>query len=355
MGTSAAKSLKELLLTRTSTAADELIRHEPDGALRCLACGHRCRIYEGRDGICKVRSLREGKLLVPWGYVAGIQSDPIEKKPFFHVLPGTTALSFGMLGCDFHCAYCQNWLTSQSLRDEKATALPSDVSVDELLEMARESGARTLTSTYNEPLITSEWAVEIFKRAKAAGFRTSYVSNGNATPEVLEYIRPHVDFYKIDLKSFSDKHYRELGGVLENIKESIRRVYEMGFWLELVTLLIPGFNDSDDELKAMTEFIASVSPEIPWHATAFYQNYKMLATANTPAATLRRAAEIGKSAGLKFIYLGNVPGQVGEYENTYCPGCRELLVERRGYRILQQKISAGACPKCRAKVPGVWA
>jgi pyruvate formate lyase activating enzyme len=346
------KTLRDTLLEHTRVG--ELWKTEPSGVIRCFACGHRCPIPPGRDGVCKVRSNVDGKLLVPWGYVGGLQCDPIEKKPFFHVKPGSLALSFGMLGCDLHCSYCQNWFTSQALRDPNATSRPEEITPKEITNRAIKLGASVLTSTYNEPLITSEWAVEIFKEGRKHGLKTSYVSNGNATPEVLEYLRPHVDYYKIDLKSFDDKHYRQLGTVLDNVLDSIRRVYTMGFWLEIVTLIIPGFNDSDDELKKMVEFIASVSPDIPWHATAFHQDYKMNDPANTPVNTLLRAAEIARSGGLKYIYLGNCPGRVGNYENTYCPHCRAELVARHGFRILSNRLTSSSCPDCDTKIPGVW-
>ncbi len=335
------------------TAVGDLWKSEKNG-IRCFACGHRCFIPEGFDGICKVRSNRKGELRVPWGYVSGLQVDPVEKKPFFHVSPGSKALSFGMLGCDFHCSYCQNWFTSQALRDPEATARPESIEPIEIVELAQNHGAKILTSTYNEPLITSEWAVAIFKQARTRQMMTSYVSNGNTTPEVLDYIRPYVDCYKIDLKSFNDKHYRELGGVLSNVLDSIQRVYQMGFWLEIVTLIIPGFNDSPDELKRMTEFLASVSPEIPWHATAYHKDYKMTDPANTSVDSLLKAAEIGQSQGLKYIYLGNLPGQVGKWENTYCPNCESELVTRRGFHVLTNRMTQSKCPDCEYPIPGRW-
>ena len=219
-----------------------------------------------------------------------------------------------------------------------------------------QQGAKVLVSTYNEPLITSEWAVAIFKEAKAAGLVTGFVSNGNGTPQVLEYLRPWVDLYKVDLKSFDDRHYRQLGGRIEPILQTIRSLHEMGLWVEIVTLLIPGFNDSDDELKRLTEFVASVSPDMPWHVSAFHKDYKMTDPANTQPCDLERAAAIGKAAGLRFIYAGNMPGQVGELENTHCPQCHELLIERFGYHILDYRLtSKGACPKCGATIPGRWA
>ena len=323
--------------------------------VRCYACGHCCPIPEGQPGVCKVRYNRGGTLFVPWGYVGGVQCDPIEKKPFFHAYPGALAYSFGMLGCDLHCAYCQNWVTSQALRDPEAISPPLHASPDELVRDAVRQGAKVLVSTYNEPLITCEWAVEVFKSARAAGLMTGFVSNGNGTPQVLEYLRPWIDLYKVDLKSFSDRHYHELGGRIGPILDTIRSLHAMGVWLEIVTLLIPGFNDSPDELKGLTEFLASVSPDIPWHVTAFHQDYKMDDTRDTRPDDLLRAIEIGKHAGLRFIYAGNLPGMVGNHENTRCSACGETLIRRRSYFIEDYRITPeGTCPKCHAAIPGRW-
>jgi len=198
--------------------------------VRCYACGHCCPIPDGQPGVCKVRYNQAGTLYVPWGYVGGVQCDPIEKKPFFHAYPGALAYSFGMLGCDLHCGYCQNWVTSQALRDPDAVSAPLQASPEALVQDAIHQGARVLVSTYNEPLITAEWAVEIFKHARAAGLVTGFVSNGNGTPQVLEYIRPWVDLYKVDLKSFDDRHYHELGGRIGPILETIRSLHKMYGW-----------------------------------------------------------------------------------------------------------------------------
>jgi pyruvate formate lyase activating enzyme len=254
-------TLAEVLESRTAEAAPELIEHISKERIRCYACGHECPIPEGAAGVCKVRFVRDGVLHVPWGYVGGVQCDPIEKKPFFHAHPGALAYSVGMLGCDLHCAYCQNWVTSQALRDPSAVSMPADATPPALAADAVRLGARVVVSTYNEPLITAEWGVAIFKEARAAGLMTGFVSNGNGTPRVLDFIRPWIDLYKVDLKSFDDKHYRQLGGRLEPILFTIRRLYEMGVWLEIVTLLIPGFNNSPDEVKRLTAFIASVSAD----------------------------------------------------------------------------------------------
>ena len=334
----------------------ELYERLPEGRVRCYACGHRCLVLPGQKGICKVRWNEDGRLMVPTGYVAALQLDPIEKKPFFHAHPGARALSFGMLGCDYHCSFCQNWLTSQALRDSAAGVPPQEVTPKQIVDLALRHRAKILTSTYNEPLITSEWAVEVFREGKARGLVCSYVSNGNVTPEVLDYIRPWVDLYKVDLKGFDDKHYRKLGGVLKVVLDGIQLLHEKGFWVEVVTLVIPGFNDSNEELRDIAQFLGSVSPDIPWHVTAFHQDYKMTDPPNTVASTLIRAAEIGVAEGLRYVYAGNLPGHVGPFENTYCPSCKSVLVERMGYRILRDVLTPtrGVCPPCSSKVPGVW-
>jgi pyruvate formate lyase activating enzyme len=349
-------SLAEVLDEMTGEGAPELTEHLDKDALKCYACGHRCLIKEGKRGICKVRFNEGGHLRVPMNYVAALACDPTEKKPFFHCLPGSDTLTFGMLGCDLHCAYCQNWLTSQALRDDAAVSMPNAVTPDRLVAMAKAYGASMVGSSYNEPLITAEWAVEVFKKARPEGFRTAFISNGNATPQVLDYLRPWTDCYKIDLKTMNDRSYRSLGGVVDNILDTVKMVNERGFWEEIVTLVIPGFNDSEDELRRAADFIAAVSPDIPWHVTAFHQDYHMQDKANTTAEQLIRACEIGREAGLRYIYAGNLPGRVGRWENTYCPDCDALLVERYGYLIRQMNVKPnGQCPSCSKTIPGIWA
>jgi pyruvate formate lyase activating enzyme len=255
-------------------------------------------------------------------------------------------------------ANCQNWVTSQALRDpasELAGARPQIVTPQQLVGLAQQQGARLVGSSYNEPLITSEWAVAVFKEAVAAGLKCVYISNGNATREVLEFIRPYVSGYKIDLKTMSDRSYRKLGAVLQNVLDGIQMVHQMGFWLEVVTLVIPGFNDSAEELLDAARFLAALSPDIPWHVTAFHQDYKMTAPDNATVSHLIRAAEIGQEAGLRYVYAGNLPGQVGDYEHTFCPQCRQRLITRSGYIILDYALTAqGTCPRCGTPIPGVW-
>jgi AmmeMemoRadiSam system radical SAM enzyme/AmmeMemoRadiSam system protein B/AmmeMemoRadiSam system protein A len=349
--------------TANATLADVLDRYTVVGSLnhveedriRCVACGHRCLIGDGKRGICKVRFNDAGQLKVPFGYVAGLQCDPVEKKPFFHVYPGSDALTFGMMGCDLHCSYCQNWVTSQALRDSAAVAPVRPVTPAQLVEIALRERARLVVSSYNEPLITAEWAVAVFEQARAAGLACAFVSNGNATPEVLDFLAPWICAYKVDLKSFDDRHYRDLGGTLDNILDTIHMIHRRGIWLEIVTLVIPGFNDSEDELREIARFLVSVSPDIPWHVTAFHKDYRMTDPDATPPRTLTRAAEIGTEAGLRYIYAGNLAGKVGAWENTRCPGCGDTLIERTGYLIRAYRVlPTGACPRCLTTLPGIW-
>ena len=346
-------TLGEVLNTRTCEGS-VYERHEK-GWVRCHACGHDCKIPPGAVGVCKVRYNDNGVLRVPWGYVAGIQCDPIEKKPFFHAWPGGLAYSFGMLGCDLHCAYCQNWVTSQALRDPHAVAPPHDVEPEDLAQDAVRQGARVVVSTYNEPLITVEWAVAVFAAARAQGLATGFVSNGNGTSQVLDYLTPWIDVYKVDLKSFDEKQYRKLGGRLQPILDTIRALHARGIWVEIVTLLISGFNDGDEELTKLTEFIASVSPDIPWHVTAFHQDYKMQDPMNTTPEMLRTAAALGRRAGLRHVYAGNLPGLVGDLEDTRCTSCNTVLVGRYGYHIREYRVTEdGRCPTCHTPAPGRW-
>jgi pyruvate formate lyase activating enzyme len=348
-------TLRDILDERVREAEPTLVEALDRNRIRCYACGHCCPIAEGQPGVCKVRYNRGGQLYVPWGYVGGVQCDPIEKKPFFHAYPGALAYSFGMLGCDLHCSYCQNWVTSQALRDPNAVSPPLEATPELLVQDALAQGAKVLVSTYNEPLITVEWAVAVFREARAARLMTAFVSNGNGTPQVLDYLRPWVDLYKVDLKSFDDRHYRQLGGRLQPILDTIRRLHAMGIWLEIVTLLIPGFNDGDEELKGLTEFVSSVSPEIPWHVTAFHKDYKMTSPDNTRADDLLRAAAIGREAGLRYVYAGNLPGRVGELENTNCHICGETLIQRDGYLVEEYRLTPeGKCPACQTPLPGRW-
>ena len=340
------------------TIPGELYTPRPNGEVRCTACAHRCLVREGKRGVCKVRFNEGGILQVPWGYVAALQCDPTEKKPFYHLLPGSDTLTFGMLGCDFHCSYCQNWVSSQALRDPAADASAAYLRKIEpaaMVEYGLHMGAGIVASSYNEPLITSEWAVAVFKEAVKVGLKCAYVSNGNATPEVIEYLSPYLSGFKIDLKSMQDKNYRALGGVLEHVLDSIKLAHDKGLWVEVVTLVVPGFNDSTDELLDAARFIHAVSADIPWHVTAFHKNYRMTEPENTTVEMLIRAAEIGHEAGLRYVYAGNLPGRVDPYEDTTCPTCQQSLIRRYGFVILEYQLTEqGTCSNCGTVIPGIW-
>jgi len=347
-----------------STLAQVLEEHTREGDLyeryngdwvRCYACGHCCPIPNGSPGVCKVRFNRGGRLMVPWGYVSGLHCDPIEKKPFFHAFPGAHAYSFGMLGCDLHCAYCQNWVTSQAIRDPDAVSSAFEITPEEMVHDAVLQGADAIVSTYNEPLITSEWAVAIFREARKVGLATGYVSNGNGTPRVLDYLLPWIDLVKVDLKGFDDRRYRRLGGRLQPVLDTIAGLHARGVWIEIVTLLVAGFNDSDHELARLTDFLAGVSPDVPWHVTAFHPDYRMTDLPRTSTDMLVRAVGIGRAAGLRFVYAGNLPGVVGDLENTRCPDCGKVLVRRVGFSVRENNITpGGGCPSCGLSIPGRW-
>ncbi|MCG6962635.1 MAG: AmmeMemoRadiSam system radical SAM enzyme [Acidobacteria bacterium] len=342
-------------LDRFTLTTTELAVPHGSGKLVCVACAHRCKLSDGRRGVCLVRS-REGEALrVPWGYTAGVAVDPIEKKPFFHVLPGSNALSFGMLGCDMHCDYCQNWFTSQTLRDPSSSTQARPARPGALVDAAVASGCRAVVSTYNEPLITAEWAHEVFEAARIKGLLTGFVSNGHGTPEVLDYLKPVTDLYKVDLKSFRERTYRQLGGHLNAVLDTIRGLHERGLWVEVVTLLVPGYNDEEAELRDLAGFLASVSGDIPWHVTAFHPDYRMGDRHRTSARMLARARVIGREQGLRFVYAGNLPGGIPDGENTVCAECGGTLVERFGFRVTSNRITpGGTCPDCRTPIPGVW-
>lgn len=340
--------------TKISPLAEQL----DNDIVRCQACAHTCRLKPGQRGVCLIRYNQDGQLQVPWGYVSSLQVDPIEKKPFYHFLAGADALTFGMLGCNLRCDYCQNWLTSQALREEGTDHLADYLRIcqpEEVVDHGVRLGAEVVASSYNEPLITSEWARDIFSLAAKAGMKNVYVSNGFATQEVLDYLTPSLQGFKVDLKTMQPDHYRALGGGLQPVLDSIAYAFKLGLWVEIVTLLVPGFNDSKGELKDMASFIHSVSPEIPWHITAFRPEYKMLDKSRTTVKQILDAVDIGYRTGLQYVYGGNLPGSLGKYEHTSCHKCQALLIKRWGFSIQQYRITReGKCPECGAKIPGIW-
>jgi pyruvate formate lyase activating enzyme len=342
------------LRRQTGPSAPELCRSLPDGVVQCLACAHRCKIQDGKRGVCRVRYVEAGVLRRPRGYVMGLNLDPIEKKPFFHVFPGRGALTFGMLGCDFHCSYCQNWETSQALRFDGAGMSVTPISPEEITRIATRASAPVIVSSYNEPLITADWAVEVFRPAIDRGITCGFVSNGNATAEVLDFLLPYVKIYKVDLKAFRDITYRDLGGRLSVVLETLKGLKARGIWVEVVTLLVPGLNDDPGELKALVTFLAELDRDIPWHVTAFHPDYKMLDRPRTGPHRLVEAYDIARTAGLRFVYVGNVGGEADGRESTYCPGCGDTVIQRRGFQVLLNRIVDGSCPRCRTVIPGLW-
>lgn len=326
-----------------------------DQGIECYACANACRLQPGKAGICRVRFNDGGRLRVPWGYVSGLAVDPIEKKPFYHFLPGAATMSFGMLGCNFKCSFCQNWFSSQVLKDAAAEADFFQISAEQIVETARSRRIKIVVSTYNEPMITSEWAAEVFRLARREGMKTGFVSNGFGTQRIVDELKPLIDCWNVDLKSFRDGFYRTLGGRLQAVCDTIRAIHAAGIWCEVITLLIPGQNDSFEEVRDMARFVASVSPSIPWHISAYHPDYKMTDGDFTSPSKLLEAAQIGKEAGLEYVYAGNVAGAVGDLEKTFCPKCRQVLIERVGFRVLKNRLgSDGMCSACNHSISGVW-
>lgn len=324
------------------------------GSVDCGLCRFRCRIGEGRRGICGVRENRGGILYsLVYGKAVAEQVDPIEKKPLFHFLPGSSSYSVATMGCNFRCLHCQNYNISQACREGIGVA-GNALTPGEIVSRAGIAGCRSISYTYTEPTIFFEYAYDTAVLAHRSGISNVFVTNGYITPEALAFIRPFLDAANIDLKGFTDKFYREIVGAdLAGVLDCIRDYKRSGIWIELTTLVIPGLNDSDEELAAIARFIADeIGNETPWHVSRFYPTYRLTDRPVTPVATLRRARQIGIAAGLRYVYEGNVPGEGGE--NTYCPGCREPLITRNGYLIEESSVRDGKCPECGSVLEGVW-
>jgi pyruvate formate lyase activating enzyme len=310
-------------------------------------------LEDGRTGACGVR-FREGDALrVPFGYVARKYVRPVETNTLYHVRPGAPALTFGMFGCDLRCPYCHNHKVSQALR-EGVDDHPTDVSAVELVDEAVAQGARVLCSAYNEPMITAEWARAVFAEARARGLVTAVVSDGNTTPEALAYLRPVLDVYRLDLKGFTNEQYHALGGRLGPVMEGIREAKRLGYWVEIVTLVVPGFNDDLLGLGRLARELAAIDPSIPWHLNAFYPRYKLLDRPRTGADFLMNAAGIGYAKGLKFVYVSNLASEFSELSHTRCPECHEVVVRRMNYTTESITLDDGRCPQCKTAIPGLW-
>jgi pyruvate formate lyase activating enzyme len=321
--------------------------------VRCGLCRFRCLIDDGRRGVCAVRENRGGTLFtLVYGMAIAEHVDPIEKKPLYHVMPGSRSYSVATVGCNFRCLHCQNYSISQAPRAGLEIA-GSELAPKEIVARALASGCRSISYTYTEPTVFFEYAYDTAVLAKEAGLRNVFVTNGYITPEALACITPYLDAANIDLKGFSERFYREVvHAMLKEVLESILEYKRRGIWIELTTLVIPGWNDSDEELGNIARFIAEkVGPETPWHVSAFYPTYRMTDRPPTPASTLARARKIGLDAGLRYVYQGNIPGSGGE--NTCCPSCGGILIERQGFYLEQNRIEAGKCPDCSALIDGI--
>jgi len=321
--------------------------------VHCFLCRHHCEINDGKRGICGVRENRGGTLYtLVYGFPCSHHVDPIEKKPLFHFYPGSKAFSIATVGCNFRCRHCQNHEISQ-IRKDDGHIYGQRMTPSEVVEGALKSGCKSISYTYTEPTIFFEYALDCAKLSKEKGICNNFITNGYIEQEPLKTIRPYLDGANIDLKSFNHDFYKKVcGAELDNVLASIRTFRSLGIWIELTTLVIPRYNDSEDEFRAITRFIKNdLGTETPWHVSAFYPTYKLTDVSRTPAKTLQRAREIGFEEGLRYVYTGNIPGEDGE--NTYCWSCKKLVVGRYGYTISEYNIKDGACLFCGAIIDGV--
>ncbi|MBU2598197.1 MAG: AmmeMemoRadiSam system radical SAM enzyme [Actinobacteria bacterium] len=321
--------------------------------VQCNLCAHRCKINEGKKGICLVRENRDGILYtLVYGRTISQAIDPIEKKPLFNFYPGTTAYSIATVGCNFKCQFCQNWEISQMVRD-KHLIMGNEASPESIVENAKRYGSKSIAYTYTEPTIFFEYAYDTAKLAHEADIKNVFVTNGYMTEEALKEINPYLDAANVDLKSFSDDFYRKLCGArLQPVLDTLKLMKKLGIWVEVTTLIIPSLNDSPDELRKIAKFIVNeLGDDTPWHISRFYPSYNLKDKPPTPIDTIHKAREIGLNEGLKYVYEGNVPDSKGE--STYCPNCKNLVIKRWGYQITKKDIKDGICQHCGFKIDGV--
>jgi pyruvate formate lyase activating enzyme len=323
------------------------------GKVQCGLCAHRCVVAPGKQGICGVRENRDGRLeTLVYGEVVAAHVDPIEKKPLYHFYPGSKALSIATPGCNFRCGFCQNWQISQAPRRKGGGIAGEPFTPEDIVRAALDQGCRSISYTYTEPTIFFEYAFDTAKLTKEAGLLNNFVTNGYMTAEALETIRPYLDAANVDLKAFKDETYRTVcGGRLEPVLETIRLMRRLGIWVEVTTLVVPGLNDGEEETAAIARFIASVDPDIPWHLSRFHPDYQYTQAPPTPAATLRAAAETGRREGLRYIYIGNVPG---ESEDTLCRTCGFVLIRRQGFTVVGNTLKDSRCPSCGTVLAGLF-
>ena len=326
-----------------------------DNKVKCNLCSHRCVIKDDRRGLCSVRENQAGKLhTLVYGKVIARHVDPIEKKPLFHFLPGTLSYSIATAGCNFRCKFCQNADIAQMPADHKGMIMGDTVTPEEMVDAAARAGCRSISYTYTEPTVFFELAYDTARIAHARGIRNVFVTNGYMTAEALEMINPYLDAANVDLKAFTEKYYKDLCGArLKHVQKNLKRMKDYGIFVEITTLIVPGLNDDSTELQQLAGFIADdLGPDTPWHISRFHPTYKLTDRPPTPVKTLTKAREIGLQAGLKYVYTGNVPGNTGE--NTFCPGCGEMVIERWGFQVGAMRIKDGRCTSCGARIEGVW-
>ncbi|MFN7064685.1 MAG: AmmeMemoRadiSam system radical SAM enzyme [Aquificaceae bacterium] len=329
------------------------LSEEKEDKILCKACAQRCLLKEGEYGKCGVRVNKGGKLyLTVYGLVSAINVDPIEKKPLYHFLPATLSLSIGTVGCNFSCKFCQNWEISQYPQSHNYEVFGETIEPEEIVRLAQLYKTLSISYTYNEPIIFFEFAYETMRLAKERGIRNVFVTSGYESQEAIDTALPYIDAMNIDLKSFSDEFYRQICGArLKPVLKTIEYALKRGIWVEITTLLIPGYNDSEGEIRQIAKYIATLSKDIPWHISRFFPAYRMMDVIPTPIETLKRAYEIGKEEGLNFLYVGNYWEE--DLESTYCPKCKRRIIERIVYRTKSHLVD-GRCPFCGYEIPGVW-
>jgi pyruvate formate lyase activating enzyme len=348
-----ARSLQERLFELTAPAA--LVEPEREG-LRCVACAHRCRLAADQVGVCGVRANVAGALRAPWGYIARRHVRAVETNTVFHVRPGAKALTFGMYGCDLRCPYCHNWQVSQALREpDREGEAPTPTSAAALVGEALGQGCRVLCAAYNEPMLAAEWVAAIFAEARRAGLLTAVISDGNTTRQALSFLRPVTDVFRVDLKAATPEAYRSVGGRLQPVLEAIAAARELGYWVEVVTLVAPGISDDPSGLRNLAGVLGEIDRDIPWHLNGFVPRYRMTHAPATSPDLLVSTAGSAYARGLRFVYVGNVPGAAaGALNHTRCPACHVVLVERADYRTTSNLVAGASCFRCRTPVPGLW-
>ncbi|MDD5128838.1 MAG: AmmeMemoRadiSam system radical SAM enzyme [Candidatus Omnitrophica bacterium] len=328
-----------------------LYTHLESLKVQCQLCSHNCIIRDGKFGFCGVRQNIQGILYAhSYGKLVALNVDPVEKKPLYHFFPGSLAFSIASAGCNFRCGFCQNWQISQL--DPLFPQPAEDFTAQQVVDLARKNNCRSIAYTYTEPTVYFEFALETAKLAKEAGLYNIFVSNGYMSSEAINLLKPYLDAANIDLKFFEDSSYQKIcSGHLQPVLDSILRLKEAGVWIEITTLVIPGENDSLDELSRIANFIAGMSKDIPWHVSGFHADYKFDAYQDTPEHTLKLACDLGKAAGLYYVYPGNL-GLWGQ--DTLCPVCGKVLIKREGFQVSESRIAKNKCIFCQADLAGIF-